>query len=73
MATPQAAAEAPQARPGSRLIASMHRRAAAAPRQGLLRTKHRRTGGGGRLGQNTAAGPSGGLAAGRPPGRPGVT
>eukprot|EP00969_Alexandrium_andersonii_P115604 5112038-Alexandrium_andersonii.AAC.1 len=72
-ATPTAPLADPQARPGSRLIASMHRRAAAAPRHGLLRTKHRRAGGGGRTGQGTTAGPSGGLASGRPPDRPGVT
>eukprot|EP00969_Alexandrium_andersonii_P354915 15443252-Alexandrium_andersonii.AAC.1 len=39
----------------------------------MLRTKHRRTGGGGRAGQGAAAGPSGGALAGRAPGRPDIT
>eukprot|EP00969_Alexandrium_andersonii_P249897 11044398-Alexandrium_andersonii.AAC.1 len=72
-ATPMAPAVDAHARPGTRLIASMRRQAAAAPRQGMLRTKHRRTGGGGRAGQGAAAGPSGGAIAGRASDRPGIT
>eukprot|EP00969_Alexandrium_andersonii_P297067 13127462-Alexandrium_andersonii.AAC.1 len=72
-ATPTAPAEDTHARPGARLIASTRRRAAAAPRQGMLRTKHRRAGGDGRAGQGAAAGPSGGALTGRAPDRPDVT
>eukprot|EP00969_Alexandrium_andersonii_P187487 8284245-Alexandrium_andersonii.AAC.1 len=51
----------------------MRRQAAAVPRQGALRTKHRRGGKGGRANAGAAAGPSGGALTGRPPDRPDAT